>query len=89
MSPVAEDPALRRDAVDDLVVDRDADAAREDPAVDLVALERRHGAAAARHLLGDPIELGGGHPGRDARAQLGQHLGHDDVGGAHDLDLVA
>ena len=46
-------------------------------------------AATARHLLGNTIELGGGHSRRNARAQLGQHLRHDDVGSAHDLDLVA
>ena len=82
---------VARDAVDDLVVDRDADAGRErvariDPGV---ALERGDRADRPDVGLGDGVQLGRG----DARPQLGldqvEHLGDDPAGPAHPLDLRA
>ena len=63
------DRPLARDAVDDLVVDRDAHAGRERPArVDArVALERRGRPGGPDVRLGDGVEVGG----RDARPELG------------------
>ena len=80
MSPFAQHAAGGRDAVHHLVVDRDAERRRKHPAADRVALERRQRALLARQLLGDAIELGRGDAGTHRGAQLGQHLGHDDVG---------
>ena len=83
------DRPLAGDAVDDLVVDRDADAGREWPArVDpRVALERRRRAGRADVRLGDGVEMGR----RDARPELGldpvEDLGDDPAGAAHPLDL--
>src|SRR5262249_22711936 len=71
-----------------LVVDRDADRRREDPASDRVPLERRARAALQRELLGERIELRGGDAGADARADLRENPGDDPVRGAHVLDLV-
>ena len=66
------DRPLARDAVDDLVIDGDADAGRERPArVDpRVALERRGRTGGADVRLGDGVEM----RGRDAGAQLGLDL---------------
>ena len=68
MSPSCSTRLRRRDAVHDLVVDRDAERGREDAVGDLVALERRHGALLARQLLGDAVELPVVMPGRTMRA---------------------
>ena len=83
------DRPLAGDAVDDLVVDRDADAGRERPArVDpRIALERRGRAGLPDVGLGEGVEVGG----RDARAELGlddvEDLADDAAGLAHPLDL--
>ena len=85
---VADRP-VAGDAVDDLVVDRDAEAGRERVAAVAVALERRHRAGVADVLLGEPVEVAG----RDAGLQLGldegEDLGDDPAGVAHLLDLAA
>src|SRR4029077_3000873 len=85
------DRAVAGDAVDDLVVDRDADAGRERPlGVDAwVALERRRAACRPDVGLGQGVEV----RGRDARSQLGldlvEDLGDDAAGTTHALDLGA
>src|SRR5712671_1358732 len=83
------DRAVARDAVDDLVVDRDAEARRERVALVAVALERGDGTRGPNVALGDPVQMSG----RDAGLQLGlderQDLGDDPAGGPHLLDLAA
>ena len=87
---VADRP-LAGDAVDDLVIERDAQAGRERPArVDArVALERRDGAGRADVRLGQAVEVAG----RDARLELAldecEDLGHDPPGATHPGDLGA
>ena len=85
------DGPLARDAVDDLVVDRDADARRERPArVDArVALERRDRAGPADVLLGEAVEVGGGDARLERLLDDGQDLGDDAAGAAHLVDLGA
>ena len=83
-----EDVALlqlvgRREAVDDLLVDRRAD--REGEAV--VALEGRQRPGVADHLLRRHVEFERGHAGRDHPAQLLAHLRHEPPGGPHLLQL--
>ena len=81
---VADHP-LAGDAVDDLVVERDAEAGR----IAVVALERRHGAVAADVPLGDPVEMAGGDAGLQLRLDEREHLGDDPAGTAHLVDLLA
>ena len=57
--PVPQEPARRRDPVDDLVVHRDADARR----VAEVPLERRCRSPLPGARLRQPVELAGGDPG--------------------------
>ena len=83
------DLALAGDPVDNLVVDRDAEAGRERVASMAVPLERWHRPGRADMALGKAVEVSGG----DAWPQLGfdegQDLGHDPAGGPHLLDLAA
>src|SRR5688500_15789414 len=67
------DRALARDAVDDLAVDRDAEAGRERVARVAVALERRHRPGASDVALGEAVEV----TRRDARLQLRFDEGKD------------
>ena len=88
--PSRIDP-LPGDAVDDLVVERDAQAGRERPArVDpRVALEGRDRAGLTDVRLGQPVEVGG----RDAWLELAlderEDLGNDPTGLTHPGDLGA
>jgi len=83
------DQALAGDAVDDLVVDRDAEAGREGVAAVAVALERGHGTGRADVAFGEAVEVGGRNPGLQLRFDEGENLGHDPAGGPHLLDLAA
>ena len=80
-SPGLEHALRRRDAVDDLVVDRDADRLR------VAAVARERGLAAARRDAGrrDPVDLLGRPAGAARRDALGQRL-LDDAGRALHLE---
>ena len=82
------DRALAGDPVDDLIVDRDAQAGRKRVAAVAVALERRNGASRADVALGEPVEMAR----RDTGPELGlgerEDLGNDPAGDAHLLDLA-
>ncbi len=73
--------------MDDLVIHRDTQAARKHPAGHLISLECRHGAAAPGHISRDAIKITSSDTRAGTLLQLGQHVGHDDIGGAHDLDF--
>ena len=75
--------ASRGDAVDDLLVDRDADRGGIAP----VALEGRHGAELAGPLLGVEVEVARPDAGPDERLELAEHRGHDAAALAHGLEL--
>ena len=83
------DDALARDAVDDLVIDGDAQAARERAArVDArIALEGRDRAGLADVGLGDAVQVAGRHAGLELPFDEGEDLGHDAAGATHALDL--
>jgi hypothetical protein len=80
-----------RDAVDDRVVDREAEGGRERVGgeVRLVPGERRHRALPADGLLGHPVELLQGDPGAHRGAGGGDRLRDHPPGSADRLDLVA
>src|SRR4030065_66938 len=75
--------AARGDAVDDLLVDRDADRGRIAP----VALERRHGPELTGPLLGVEVEIPRPDAGPDERLELAEDRGHDAAALAHGLEL--
>ncbi len=85
--PVAHDATGTRDAVHDLVVDRDAQRVAERPSRAGHADEGGRGPGSADDRLGDGIEL----EGRDARADRGrdriEDVGHETAGDGHALDL--
>src|SRR5579862_1446970 len=83
------DRPLAGDAVDDLVVDRDADAGRERPPGigPGIALERRDRPAPPDVGLGQGVEVGGADPRLQLGFDEGQDLGHDPPGAAHPIDL--
>jgi hypothetical protein len=85
---VADRP-IAGDAVDDLAVDRDAQARRERVAAVAVALERRHRAGAPDVALREPVEVSGRHTRLQLRLDQGEDLGDDAAGVAHLLDLAA
>ena len=86
---VAQHAAPRRDAVHDLVVDRDADRRRERAAAHDVALERRLRAVLVRQLLGERVELARWRrPGRTRAATSARISRHDPARAPHALDLV-
>ena len=78
-----EDHGGRRDAMDDLLVDRRADGAGE-PAV---SLERGHAAFQTDERLGELVELERRHARLHALAHLAQHFGRDAARFLHGLDL--
>ncbi len=77
-----EDPP-RGDAVDDLLVDRDADRGR----VAAVALEGRDGPELPRPLLGVDVEVAGPDPRPDEGPELGQDAGRDPARLPHELEF--
>src|SRR5881394_713780 len=80
-----DEPAPGGDAVDDLLVHRDADVLGEP----VQPLERADAAAADGLALGDGVELLQRDAGRDGAGQLLEHLVDDQRGLAHVPDLVA
>ena len=72
-----------RDPVHDFLVDRRAQRRRKAA----IPLERRLGAAVPDQLLGQPIQIGRRHPGRDRGLELGEHHGHELVRRPQALDL--
>src|SRR5258705_1835077 len=83
------DQPLTRDAVDDLVVDGDAQAGRERVAPVAVALERWDRAGRSDVALGQAVEVARGDTRLELGLDEGQDLGHDPAGGPHLLDLAA
>src|ERR1019366_8828385 len=83
------DRPLAGDAMDDLGIDRDADAARKWPARvgPRIALERGQRAASADMGLGQGIEMGGTDPRTELRLNQGEDFGHDPAGPPHRIDL--
>src|SRR4029077_16630061 len=76
-------PARARDAVDGLIVDRDADGAGE-----VVDEPRRAARPVALHrALGDLVELLGRHTRPDVAARLAQHRRHGLARGLQALDV--
>ena len=76
---------LRRDAVDDLIVDRAADARREI----VQAFERRdRSRMAADEIFSDGIELRRGHAGLHGLLHQLHSVGENTAPFGHDLDLT-
>src|SRR5438094_700679 len=78
------DLAVPRDAMDGLVVDRDADRAREA----VVAQEARGGAPLSDQAVGDAIELDRLDPRLACVLQRGQHRRKQAARAGHEVDLV-
>jgi hypothetical protein len=79
--PVA-DHGVVGDAVADDLVQRGA----QRLGVAAVAERAGVGAVAGQELVPHPVQLVGGHPGRDVPADLSQRLGGELPGGPHPLD---
>ena len=75
--------AARGDAVDHLFVHRRADRRR----ISMVPLEGRLAATVTHARLGQRIEVRRSDAGRHYTLQLGEHIGHQRVGGPHALEL--
>src|SRR6266850_8100449 len=83
--PFLEDAPRRRNAVDDLLVDRGAQSGGEV----VQSLERRAGAGVrANEVLSRAVELLGRNAGVDLTCDQGQRFRHDAAGGRHRLDLA-
>ena len=77
-------PFAAGDAMDDLMVDRGADAGGKA----VVALKAGGGSHLPDPLLRVAIQVGGGHARCGELADLPQHGGHDPAGLAHDRDFA-
>ena len=74
----------RRNAVNNFFINRNANAGRKTS----ITFERRLRFTLQRHILGNPIDFGGGHSFLDQRSQFEKDLGDDAAGTLHPFDFT-